>query len=250
MSKCKCGVKCMGGARDDLLSGEPCCNISDKNKSFCELTAVYWAWKNIKALYPSLEYIGVNHYRRYFSFERAAFLSTYTNKPDAAVRQYGLNLGKLEKMLSAADAVLAKPPALPYLSRLYLRGCVSARDVDALKRIAHNKYPAYDRAMRNVLIKGRKVSHFNICIMRWDNFDAYCEWLFDILFELERQIDISGYSTEQKRVFGYMSERLLPVWTMHNGLKVRCLPIALFNDATANNSIVRRVTRLAKRVFR
>ena len=232
-----------------MLNGEPCCNISGKNKSFCEMTVIYWAWKNIKKLCPNLEYIGVNHYRRYFSFERNALFSTFANDSDAAVRQYALNLSKLERILSNADAVLARPPALPYLSRLYLRNCVSSPDIETLKRIAHDKYPEYDSETRNVLDKGKKVSHFNICIMRWRDFDAYCAWAFDILFEAERQIAISNYNVYQKRVFGYMAERLLPLWTSHNGLKVKYLPIAFFYDAQ-NISIMRKAIGLARKVFR
>lgn len=36
-------------------------NISLKNQYYCELTGVYWAWKNLDA-----DYIGLVHYRRYF----------------------------------------------------------------------------------------------------------------------------------------------------------------------------------------
>ena len=43
-------------------------NISAKNKSYRELTAQYWAWKNDDA-----DYYGFFHYRRYFSFSATQF---------------------------------------------------------------------------------------------------------------------------------------------------------------------------------
>lgn len=36
-------------------------NISAKNPNYCELTGLYWAWKNLDC-----QYIGLCHYRRYF----------------------------------------------------------------------------------------------------------------------------------------------------------------------------------------
>lgn len=52
--------------------------------------------------------------------------------------------------------------------------------------------------------------------MKKDKFDAYCAWLFDILFELEKWLDISQYSPNDARVFGFVSERLLDVWINTN----------------------------------
>lgn len=56
-------------------------------------------------------------------------------------------------------------------------------------------------------------------IARRDVFEAYCNWLFTILKEVENHIDVSSYDNYNKRVFGFLSERLLDVYIDHNNLK-------------------------------
>ena len=65
---------------------------------------------------------------------------------------------------------------------------------------------------------------FNMFIMKRDKFDAYCTWLFDMLFELESRLDISGYNDNDKRVFGFVSERLLDIWIETNQIKYKDIP--------------------------
>jgi hypothetical protein len=49
-------------------------------------------------------------------------------------------------------------------------------------------------------------------LMNWNDFDRYCSWLFELLEKVERTIDITHYNPVQKRIFGYMAERLFNVW--------------------------------------
>lgn len=67
-------------------------------------------------------------------------------------------------------------------------------------------------------------------IMKKKYFDEYCEWLFDILFELEKRLDISGYSDYDARVFGFVSERLLDVWVFTKNYKYKELPVGFMED--------------------
>ena len=72
----------------------------------------------------------------------------------------------------------------------------------------------------------RTTAHrFNMLIMKKDVFDQYCSWLFDILFELERQLDISSYNAYNQRIFGFISERLLDVYIEANHINYKELPV-------------------------
>ena len=79
---------------------------------------------------------------------------------------------------------------------------------------------AFDAAMAST--KGHR---FNLFVMRRAAFDEYCAWLFDILFELERRLDISAYSPNDARVFGFVGERLLDVWLGARGVRFAELPV-------------------------
>ena len=73
---------------------------------------------------------------------------------------------------------------------------------------------------------------FNMFIMKKEILDSYCEWLFDILFELEKRIDFTKYDIFHSRFFGRVSELLLDVWINTNNLKyeeVRVIDIEKVN---------------------
>lgn len=178
-------------------------NISVKNANYCELTGLYWAWKNLEA-----DYIGLAHYRRHFVYKGAK-----GSKQDKVITQK-----QLEKVLKKTDIVLPKPRNY-YIETNYSQYVHAhhAEDLDVTREILVDKYPAYVRVYDESM-KKTSGHRFNMFVMKREYFDNYCEWLFDVLFELERRLDISDYNKNDARVFGFVSERLLDVWIGANQL--------------------------------
>lgn len=175
-------------------------NISAKNANYCELTGLYWAWKNLKC-----DYIGLCHYRRYFS---CAASSSDVEKKKMAI----LHRADYEKLLKQYDVILPK-------QRNYFIETVRSQyehahnkaDIAGIEKIITEFYPEYSEAFEKVM--GRTKLHiFNMFVMKKENFDEYCQWLFNILFKLEKRIDIKNYNQYEARVFGFLSERLFNVW--------------------------------------
>lgn len=186
-------------------------NISHKNSTFCELTGLYWAWKNL----PD-EYIGLSHYRRYFAAPRSR---KHKSMDDV------LTLSQAEKLLGDSDAILPKKRRY-YIESVYshYQHTCHVEPLDEVRVILSERYPQYVAAFDR--LKTRTSAHmFNMFILRRDILDAYCTWLFDILFELEKRVDTSGYTPFHARFFGRVSELMLDVWLEQNPVRATQLPL-------------------------
>ena len=204
-------------------------NISDKNFSYCELTGMYWAWKNLK----DVDYIGLCHYRRYFDFNhlgRKVFPMT-TIKPEK-FEELNLDISpKAEKWLERGGCIIAKPSH--FHTSLFLQYCEGhySPDIKILGDIIRNTQPAvYFQAFIDTFIRSNRFSPYNMFIMNRSDFDKYCTWLFTILKQAEEQIDITNYPPFQKRIFGYMGERLLNLYVYANKMKRMEVPILKISD--------------------
>ena len=185
-------------------------NISAKNKNYCELTALYWAWKNLDA-----DYIGLVHYRRYFSNGKLL------KRKEARI----LSEAELQKQLDRCDILLPKPRNY-WIETNYSQYAHAhhAIDLDTTREILRERYPVYIKAF-DASMK-RTVGHrFNMFVMSREKLNAYCMWLFDVLFELEKRLDISGYDAYNARVFGFVAERLLDVWIETNRVPYTEIPV-------------------------
>lgn len=203
-------------------------NISGKNRSFCELTALYWGWKNLDS-----DAIGLVHYRRYFAGRQWSFDK---RKRIAHQEDY-------ERLLAQFPVVL--PPLRHYWIETNYSQYVHAhheQDLTLTRQIISELYPeyipAYDKWMDRTY-----GHHFNMFVMKKPCFDAYCQWLFSILFELERRLDISDYDAYNKRVFGFVSERLIDCWLETNHVPYAEMPVVF----TEKQHWPRKICRFLKR---
>lgn len=185
-------------------------NISKKNPYFCELTALYWAWKNLDA-----DYIGLVHYRRHFSTEKR--IPKDINERIDKV----LDCKTASELLEDADIILSKKRRY-YIETLYshYKHTMYIEPLDETRKILNEKYPEYLKEF-DKLHKATSAHMFNMCIMKKDILNDYCKWLFDILFELEKRIDVSEYDKFHARFFGRISELLLNIWINKNKLKYK-----------------------------
>lgn len=188
-------------------------SISVLNATYCELTALYWLWRNCDSAYK-----GLVHYRRHLASR------------DPERRRAPEPLGRvapgdeLLALLSNYDAVL------PRRRRYYVETMHSHWDhtqppeqLAAAASVIADLEPAYSAALEGVL-SARGAHMFNMMVMRAELFDAYCAWLFPILAELTARLDPAQYQPFQARYPGRISELLLDTWLDMNGASYVELP--------------------------
>lgn len=205
-------------------------NISAKNGSYCELTGMYWAWKNLK----DVDVIGLCHYRRYFDFHNQCRpLFPYTSFDTSIFASIDKSIPEqvLKKVSEKGTVVVSRKTNCNSSLMLDYCYCHISDDFKTLYEIIQETQDAQCRkAFFKVMCRNNRKSTYNMFIMKWKDFDDYCNWLFPILAELEKRTDISNYSALQGRIYGYVSERLLNVWLEMKNKKQIQVPVMWFND--------------------
>lgn len=176
-------------------------NISFKNRNYCELTGLYWAWKNLDC-----EYIGLAHYRRYLK----------------------LDYSKIEKYLSTYDIIIPKLIILDMSAADKLMHLTTRDDFYIMLMSLLKLYPNYKQTIIKQFFNRNRCSCYNMFICHKSLCDKYCQWLFSIFDDMEKYIRLSGYS-RLARLYGFMSEYLLLVYCKQNGLKIKYVDIDFCN---------------------
>lgn len=172
-------------------------NISALNSMYCELTGLYWAWKNLKA-----DYIGLVHYRRLFKGK---------NKTNTKIGEVAS--GRELRFLTDRYKIVVPRKRLYFIETLYSHYTHTHGDKELIvtRNIIKEKYeefiPSFDRALSK-----RWGYMFNMMIMRRDLLDEYCGWMFSIIDDLVSRIDTDGKTDFELRYPGRISELLFNVW--------------------------------------
>lgn len=203
-------------------------HIAPRNPFYCELTALYWIWKNDR----TSQYVCLEHYRRFFLRPVPLRL---------AGRTY------LLRLLQQGAVVVSRPARWKVTIREQYSASHYPDDLkaveDAIRRICPDYLPDFQAVM-----DGCTISVCNMAAMSKPMFDAYCAWLFGILFAVEPSIRLDERPPYQKRVYGFLGERLLNVWVRHNAAKVIRLPI-YFRSGSALSSLYQTMRLYVNTIF-
>ena len=175
-------------------------NISHLNPFYCELTAQYWAWKNI----TDIEYIGLCHYRRYFKTEFTA--------------------SNIDHEMEGYDIILPRRVILRHnLLNWYSIGN-NPEDATIFHLYMSQLFKDDIETYRNFYMRQNWINPANMFVCKKTIFDKFCKWQFSILKDLRAIIPVSVY-TRQHRLMGYFGESLLPFYAYFNGLKIKEIPL-------------------------
>ena len=170
-------------------------HISEKNRNYSELTALYWIWKNVlsKEEKTQEKYYGLTHYRRILSLSDDDLLRLADNRIDVVM-----------------------PYPMPYEPNMekHHQTYLKPEDWDVLLAALEELHPEYAKAFPEILSQPY-MFHYNIILARGDVLADYCSWIFPILARVE-ELSVPKGSEREDRYIGYMGESLETLYFMYN----------------------------------
>lgn len=200
-------------------------NISNKNREYCELTVMYYAWKNVEA-----GAYGFCHYRRFFCFDK-----TVTKRPYLAVgkmtekkkKQYFLSEDETNKILSECDIAVTRAENMGMSVREHYENAPHhyKEDLDLFLEIIGEKAP-FLLSYANEYLSSPNNYFCNMFIMDKKYFFEYASLLFSLLSELDKRKTMHN-DFQSDRTNGYLGERFLGIYLLYakaNGARIEDFP--------------------------
>lgn len=188
-------------------------NISLKNKEYCELTALYWGWKNLK----DVEYSGLAHFHRYLDVD--------------------VNAGNIDKLMKNCDMLASDMLCNSHIGDS-LVSLTSYEDTLLFQDTLLKLHPEYREALIDYFWNSYTLYRCNIFITRKELYDKYCETFFPVFFEVEKRLPKKAFS-RQNRAIAYFGEYSLGLFIHHEKLKVKTYQIFENNIRMSKWSVFR-----------
>ena len=230
----------LGIQSDQDVERVECDNISSLNPLYCEMTAMYWAWKNIRKVFPDVQYVGLCHYRRYFSAENHVLhdglrmvkkfvktsIHSVTGKEVASVffertktihsltdERFMESTNKLKSLIPSADITTTIPIRFFCCNVREFFSVIGRIYIDLLIEIVSHYYPDYTSALNSVL-RGTSLCTANMIILKTGLLDEYCMFVFGVLEKHMEMVKERAICLDPERegiysrVPGYLAEIL------------------------------------------
>lgn len=228
---------------DNMIGDDTGDNISGLNRHFCELTAIYWAWKNYDKI-GNPDYIGFMHYRRHFIFTNPSF---FPQPPDAFhlchldyisndyEQKTGLNRDTVLSYLAPHRGIWLSNTRPEQTPDQYRTGHPWSLNKywPLCKEIFYSRHPHMKQDAEEYF-NGHAHAWSQMFILPKDIFFHYAETLFDVLFETEKHLDYTDTSVMQQRSIAYYAETLAPAilyhYQKHGELALTSLPAAFIKN--------------------
>lgn len=174
-------------------------NISIENPQYCELTAMYWAWRNPQ----DFDIMGLCHYRRYF-------VKNYYTK--GLIEEEILTSKDIDNILHNYKIIM---PQLEYKSACngILYEDKKKREPDfpltITEKVIKENCPEFISSFKKFAY-GKKVSFGNMFITSSEKFNEYCNWIFPLLKKIEEEH--RKVKELEPRMLAFLAEYLLCTW--------------------------------------
>lgn len=200
-------------------------NISYRNWLFGELTGLYWIWKNVE----EYDHIGICHYRRFFLDANGELMSG----------------AEYDRILSEYDLIVPKPNISDQTNREGYAESHNIKDLMTVKAAVDKLTPDLSEAFQKML--DAKSSYYaNLAVMQHAEFNRYCEWMFGIFSEAEKEIDVTDYDHYHKRVYGFLSELLLNTWIIKKQYRVYVTEVGITSEKAETLELKERLSEYVK----
>lgn len=213
-------------AHEAMVSDAVGDHISALNPYYCELTAIYWAWKNDRS-----PYVGFYHYRRYLNFvvdntwQGPFGFSMPLSDTTLAYLSHDQQKEQALRLLSVCDVVIPRRHAQETSVEAQYLKFHPVEPWNHFKRLISERYPAGNRYLQTFELSNLSTT-CNMFLMPRSIFEVYCRELFAVIDPIWQQWG-PRWGPYLDRYPGFLAERFLGLWLHMKGLRTMEVPMLL-----------------------